>query len=270
MRLSEEQIAEALGPGLFGETCIDRAIAALRMYEPPEGYFLAFSGGKDSIVIKQLAIEAGVKFEAHYHMTTVDPPEVVQYIRKHHSDVVMDRPPMTMWQLIEKEGLPIRKQRFCCRVLKEGGGKGRFLIDGIRAAESAKRAERARNGYTEVCRKDPTRRFLHPIINWSDEQVWTFIRQRGIPYCALYDEGFKRLGCVVCPMERKVERSMAHWPRIWEAARRAANRYWQAHPRAHERWPTPDAMWRWWISNGREEQTNDDDCIGLFSAGMEE
>lgn len=41
---------------------------------------------------------------------------------------------------------------------------------------------------------------INPIIDWTDEEVWEFIREYKIAYCCLYDEGFKRLGCIGCPM----------------------------------------------------------------------
>ena len=62
---------------LFGT--VDRvavAIDRLRYFEPPEGYYLAFSGGKDSQTIYHLSKEAGVKFDAHFNLTTVDPPRI--------------------------------------------------------------------------------------------------------------------------------------------------------------------------------------------------
>ena len=61
---------------------------------------------------------------------------------------------------------------------------------------------------------DGTRTFLHPIIDWSDADVWEFIRTNNIPYCSLYDEGFKRLGCILCPMEAHPEKHIARWPKI--------------------------------------------------------
>ncbi len=52
-----------------------RAIERLKSFEPEEGYFLAYSGGKDSDCIKILAQIAGVKFKAVHSLTTVDAPE---------------------------------------------------------------------------------------------------------------------------------------------------------------------------------------------------
>jgi phosphoadenosine phosphosulfate reductase len=55
----------------------ERAIANIQKYEPIEGYYLAFSGGKDSQVIYDLVKKAGVKYDVHFHFTTVDPPELL-------------------------------------------------------------------------------------------------------------------------------------------------------------------------------------------------
>ena len=60
---------------------VETAIQRLRVFEPPEGYYLAFSGGKDSQCIYHLCKEADVRFDAHYSLTTVDPPEAVYFIR---------------------------------------------------------------------------------------------------------------------------------------------------------------------------------------------
>lgn len=123
-----------------GLSKVEQAIERLKAFEPLDGYYLAFSGGKDSVVIKALADMAGVKYDAHYNITTVDPPELVQFIREHHPDVKFDRPKITMWRLIPKKRIPpTRLVRYCCEVLKEGGGTGRFVVTGIRWAESNRR-----------------------------------------------------------------------------------------------------------------------------------
>lgn len=102
------------------QTAIDR----LKSFEPPDGYYLAFSGGKYSVCIKALADMASVKYDAVYNVTTVDPPELVRFIKYQHPDVAFRRPKLTMRQLIVKKGMmPTRTQRYCCAELKEGGGK---------------------------------------------------------------------------------------------------------------------------------------------------
>lgn len=125
---------------------VEKAIKRLQLYEPPEGYWLCFSGGKDSIVIKALADMANVKYDAHYRVTTVDPPELVRFIKKEYPEVEFDYPRdkdgnrISMWTLIPKKKLPpTRMARYCCAVLKESGGGGRLKITGVRWAESPRR-----------------------------------------------------------------------------------------------------------------------------------
>ncbi len=230
---------------------VERALNVIRVHTPPEGLWLAFSGGKDSIVIHDLVERSGVQFEAHHNLTTIDPPELIHFIKREYSQVQIDRPPKTMWKLIELNGLPTRICRYCCRELKERGGRGRVVVTGIRTAESPSRAKR---GQFERCtRGGGGKWYLHPIKDWSDEEVWQYIRGRGLVYPRLYDEGWKRIGCVICPFERKVEKSMQRWPKIWAAAKRAARRFYDRKPRA-----CPfETFWANWLR--REGKLWDDD-----------
>ena len=77
---------------LYGKDKVEIAIERIRGFEPEDGYWLAFSRGKDSCLIKALADLAGVKYEAHYSVTGIDPPELVHFIKKYHSDVIWDIP----------------------------------------------------------------------------------------------------------------------------------------------------------------------------------
>lgn len=129
------------------------AIDRMRAFEPPEGYYLAFSGGKDSVTLKALADMAGVKYDAHYNVTTVDPPELTRFIKIVHPDVVWELPKMTMRQLIIREQTPpTRIMRYCCKELKESEGKGRATLTGVRWAESTNR--RNKQGLVSIIGKN--------------------------------------------------------------------------------------------------------------------
>lgn len=242
---------------LFGT--IDRvqiSIDKLRMFEPPEGYYVVFSGGKDSIVMLDVVKRSGVKYDAYYNLTTVDPPELVHFIRREYPDVKVNRPAMTMWQLIEKKMMPpTRIARYCCAYLKESNGTG-TIVTGIRAAESIDRANRHS---VEICKTDPSRRYVHPIFEWSNLDVWEYIRGNGMPYPKLYDEGWKRIGCVMCPMGMPVRmrRDAKRWPKIAAAYQRAFDR---AARSRHEKglvdknvnWADGASMYRWWLEDASQ------------------
>lgn len=128
---------------------VQTAIARIKAFEPEEGYFVAFSGGKDSQCIYHLCEMAGVKFDAHYNVASVDPPELVRFIRDRYPDVSREIPhdkdgkPVTMWNLIPKKLMPpTRLARYCCEHLKEKAGEGRVTMTGVRWEESASRAEK--------------------------------------------------------------------------------------------------------------------------------
>lgn len=125
---------------------VEIAIKRLQAFEPPEGYYVAFSGGKDSQCVYHLCKMAGVKFDAHYSVTSVDPPELVRFIKANYPDVKFERrhdkdgKPVTMWSLIpERKMPPTRIVRYCCEELKESNGKGRFTVTGVRWEESTRR-----------------------------------------------------------------------------------------------------------------------------------
>jgi phosphoadenosine phosphosulfate reductase len=244
---------------LFGSR-VDAAIERIRGYEPltqGKGFYVAFSGGKDSIVVKELVKRSGVKADCHFHVTTVDPPELLRFIKQHHPDVAWDYPALSMWKLIEKEKHPpTRRQKYCCRTLKEYGGSGRFVITGIRWAESGSRGNRQ---MTETCYKNEGKRFLHPIIDWSDQDVWEFIRSDSLPYPALYDEGHKRIGCIGCPLSRDDRfDDFRRWPHYEKMYRRAFGlaiaRRKETGLKCEGAYATADAMFDWWMADNAKDK----------------
>jgi phosphoadenosine phosphosulfate reductase len=265
------------------------AIDRLKTFEPPEGYYLAFSGGKDSIVIHQLAIESGIKFDAHYNLTTIDPPELVVFIKAKYPNVIIDKPKLTMWQLIvQKRMPPTRKVRYCCESLKEHGGVGRYTITGVRWAESVRR-KNTRHGIELQHKNVEKRRYsddndegrmmlencikkskvsINPIIEWQDEDVWEFIRSRNLEYCKLYDEGYKRLGCIGCPnsgtagMLRDFERYPTYKQNYLKAFERMLDK--RERDGLKRMFRTAEDVMKWWIS-GKSMDVSTEDIYGQIT-----
>lgn len=287
---------------IYGMDKVETAIDTLRFFEPKDGrgYYLAFSGGKDSVVLKALADMAGVKYDAHYRVTSVDPPELVRFIKEQHPDVALDFPRdkdgkvVTMWNLIPRKKMPpTRLARYCCQALKEGGGVGRVTLTGVRWAESRNRAENQgrvtiaskkvkENDFFRttskggVVLKEEARIFLNndndesrqvvdfcikhrktvinPIIDWTDDDVWEFIRENNLPYCSLYDEGWTRLGCIGCPQggSRKMKRDFERWPKCKNLYLIAFKKMLEDSPNARKNWKDAQAVLDWWIGDKKQ------------------
>lgn len=260
---------------IYGKDRVQQAIERIKLFEPEEGYYLAFSGGKDSVCVKALMDMSGVKYDAHYNVTSVDQPELVKFV-KTFKDVEFNYPTdkdgkvITMWRLIPRNKIPpTRIARYCCKYLKEGSGVGRFVVTGVRQAESAKRKSRGGlelsdsksakrekfdpdNPSQELIHICPTKaqRILNPIIDWSTEDVWEFIHEYDIPYCKLYDEGFDRLGCVGCPMTKNKKAELERLPKIKKLYMRAFEKMLKARKEAGLKtsWKTPEEVYDWWLS----------------------
>lgn len=261
------------GCGVTIEELTAKAIKALQMFEPVDRpYWGCFSGGKDSIVIKELARMAGVNVQWYYNQTTIDPPELIYYMREHHGDVEWLKPEQNFFSAIVKNGFPTRRNRWCCRVFKESRSPvGATLILGVRAAESPRR----RATWKLVTHHTVTKsNALAPIVAWTDADVWAFIRDRGLPYCSLYDEGFERLGCIGCPMAgpgRKMQ--FARWPGYERAWKRAFRKLWEhraGRPTRNggewfgtARFDGWEEMWKWWLNDDPLPGTGEE-CQGML------
>lgn len=230
---------------------VDNAIERLQMLQPPEGYYLAFSGGKDSIVLKKLADMAGIKYDAHYNVTTIDPPELVKFIKTYHKNVIFDKPKQSFLKELTKRGFPTRVSRWCCEYLKEKGGSGRKVLTGIRWSESNNRGKRR---MVETCYKDKTKTIINPIIDWEESDIWEFINKEKIPYCELYDNGFKRIGCLFCPMtSTKIrQKQVTMYPKFTTLFIKHFEILHSINKPSMKRWKNGREMFYWWISEVRQ------------------
>lgn len=253
-------------------------IKAARLAQSYSGkpLYLAFSGGKDSQVCFHLTKEAGIPFEAHYNATTIDPPELVRFIRGNYPEVVFDIPKISFWDLCEQKGmLPTMFRRFCCAVLKETHGGGRVVVTGVRREESARRSKRGglilQKGrtYKELNIDEFTRQTeaqaechqgrgekitINPILEWSKEDVWEYLNNVArVPHCALYDRGRNRVGCLFCPMKGKKEiiRDAKEYPHQFKRLQTVIERITEREGAKFK--GNAKGYFEWWISNQRVE-----------------
>lgn len=217
---------------------IEYSVSLLRKSEKlaltmnPDGLIVGFSGGKDSQVLLDIVRLSGVKYQARMTMTSIDPPEVLRFIRQHYPDVIIDTPRITMRDLILKKGmLPTRRIRFCCKDLKESYYASSVVAVGVRAQESFQRRESGairwinHTGHYDIdgdylvelpiepsqyygveklstvhCVGSKDKVVIAPLFYWEESDIWDYIRFKNLPTCSLYREGFKRVGCIFCPM----------------------------------------------------------------------
>lgn len=236
--------------------------------QPDMGFHVGFSGGKDSQVVLELVKMAGVKYKAVYNVTTNDPADNVRFIKHSYPDVEFSVPKESYFQLIMKKGLPTMLNRWCCALFKETAGVGFVVLTGIRREESRKRAE-----YDEItqwaknkkdkkavdldkmeenefhCVGGKDKFMVYPILEWTEEDVWAFLRERGLPVNPCYGN-HKRVGCVFCPFARQKEiRAYCEThPRLKESFIHAIERYME-RTRGKSKLSTAEDYFEWWISH---------------------
>ena len=198
---------------------------------------IAYSGGKDSDVILELAKMRGIEYHAIYKNTTIDPPGTIKHAME--NEVEIRRPKESFFSLMKRKGYPHRVRRFCCDILKEYKILDNCVM-GIRKCESVKRSKR----YSEPteCRifggsKKNHVNAIYPILDWSDEDELEFIKERGIKLHPLYyrEDGSiditKRLGCMCCPLAyyKKRLKAFKQYPGMIKAYIRCGNEYFKSH-----------------------------------------
>lgn len=243
---------------------------ALRL-DPENGFYLAYSGGKDSQALYHIAEMAGVKFKAHMNLTSVDPPEVIRFVKQHYPDVELIKPKMSIYDMaLKKHILPTRSFRWCCAEFKEMSGAGKVTLIGIRKAESAsrnkreeistqikgKRTEETFDQWSEhqekmvTCVGGKDKILVSPIIHWTEQDVWEFLNDVvKVPHCKLYDEGYTRIGCICCPMSQKRQklREIKQYPHVKRRWTQTIQKLIDEGYANHD-FQDPEFGFNWWIS----------------------
>ena len=245
---------------LYSVELLRKAEKIAMNYDKDDGFFLAFSGGKDSQALYHISELGGVKFKAHMNLTSVDPPEVIRFVKKCYPDVELVKPKESIYSIaIRRKILPTMRVRWCCAEFKESAGAGKVTLIGIRHEESSRRSRRneveissrkfsgtldgleeyrqeqkakearrkskndgvnimnADQEQTLGCIHEKESLLISPIIHWTERDVWEFLNQVvQVAHCELYDEGWRRLGCICCPMSSANHKRMEElrWPHV--------------------------------------------------------
>lgn len=248
------------------------------------------SGGKDSAICREIVRRAGIPYEVQHNLTTADAPQTIYYLRENFKRLEQNGiscqinypfykgERVTMWKLIPiKKFPPTRIQRYCCQVLKEGGGMGRFIITGVRWDESVKR--KSNRGIYENFTKDPGKKIIlnndnderrllfencslkgkricNPIVDWKDRDVWDYIESEKLSINPLYNMGFFRVGCIGCPMAGKIRwKEFSLFPTYKHAYIRAFGRMLDCIHASSSKttWKTAEDVFLWWMEEEQVE-----------------
>jgi len=175
---------------------------------------VSFSGGKDSLVVLNLTKKAVKDFVAFYINTGLEFPETTQFVEevaaRYGLPIQVEKADKAFDENFPSFGPPAKDFRWCCKVCKLGPvtsllsqyKKGVITIDGKRRYESFQRG-----GISTVEKNPfvPGQMSVFPIKDWRAIEVWLYIHMEKLPYNPLYDQGFERIGCWLCPSALQAE-----------------------------------------------------------------
>jgi len=180
--------------------------------------YVSFSGGKDSLTTLDLTRSAVKKpIKVFFANTGIEFPETVEFIRRfckeENIELIEVEAEGAFWENLPSFGPPAKDFRWCCKVCKLApinsvmeectrGGRKCLTIDGKRRYESFARSRIAPKEENPFI---PGQMSVFPIRNWRAIEVWLYIFYRKLPYNPLYDLGFERVGCWLCPAELSAE-----------------------------------------------------------------
>lgn len=120
-----------------------KALPLALKYDPEFGFYVGFSGGKDSQALYHMMQLCEVPMKAYFSPTSIDPPENIRFIRTNYPEVEFTKITENIFTVFKRvKVLPSRKLRWCCAYFKERGGEGKVVCTGVRKAESVKRSKR--------------------------------------------------------------------------------------------------------------------------------
>ncbi|MBC7114960.1 MAG: phosphoadenosine phosphosulfate reductase family protein, partial [Archaeoglobi archaeon] len=189
---------------------------------------VSYSGGKDSLVTLALVDQALEDYSILFVDTGLEFPETVEHVRR--ISELFEKPLLSassdlFWKALEKLGPPSVNRRWCCKLcklaplsklIKENFSSSLSFI-GQRKYESRVRYLSGRVWKNFWMGNQIS---ASPVQNWNALEIWLYIFWKNLPYNPLYDLGYERIGCWMCPASDLAD---------FELLRRT-------HPELHEKW----------------------------------
>ncbi|MFP4655053.1 MAG: phosphoadenosine phosphosulfate reductase family protein [Methanohalobium sp.] len=211
---------------------------------------VSFSGGKDSLVVLDLARKAvkNRNVKAFFINTGLEYPETVEFARqfteKNDIDLIESGAGNKFWEKVDDFGPPAKDFRWCCKVCKLAPANSVIdkctenanvclTIDGKRRHESFSRSTISTIEQNPFV---PDQLNIFPIKDWKAIELWLYIHWQGLEYNPLYDMGFERVGCYLCPAALSAE----------------YHRMKEIHPEMYERWN--NCLLEWAYRNGLSDE----------------
>lgn len=216
---------------------------ALKRFNKP---IIACSFGKDSIVVLHLLKTHTDNFRVLWNNTLIEYPDTYEFARKIIKDWNLDcievKPQVTFWQIVEKYGFPIYSRNSvgnlqtatykCCYELKKKPTsialkniEHDIYFTGLTRFESRLREFSARL-YGDLFYSKKWKHWkCHPILNWTQQNVWGYIKRFNVPYNPIYDkneveiEGGIRTGCWPCTQAvkyGKIQHLRRYYPKLFD------------------------------------------------------
>jgi len=220
---------------------------------------VSFSGGKDSLVCLQLARKIpDLVFKILFVNTSLEFTETIDYVEKIITSLNlrknycrMDIPEEKFWSSSENYGPPGKDYRYCCKILKIGPvndlieeclGEKTLSIVGQRGYESIARFESKTLWSNPWI---PNQLNFTPIQKWTALHVWLYIFKEELLYNPLYEEGFSRIGCWLCPASNQATFEIIKElkPELWKDWMGFLKK-WQEKNSLPKEWITW-GLWRW-------------------------
>ncbi len=170
---------------------------------------ISFSGGKDSMCSLALTRQVDKNIPVIFINSTIEFPETIEYVHNistaFQCKLIELFPEQDFFSLCNQLGPPSCFMPWCCQTQKfstlsnyinQNFNNGILSIEGLRNLESKQRMSYERiSTNRSIARKTA----ILPIISWTTFDVWLYLLWRKLPINQLYKQGFKRVGCWICP-----------------------------------------------------------------------